>query len=140
MNDTNAMYNEIMMDHYMNSEHKKKLEHFTHYSLGVNPSCGDEITLYLEIKDNVIMNASFTGIGCAVSQSSTSIMIDLIINKSIIEAHNIIKEFRNMIYKEDTPNKQLLKDAIAFENISNMPARIKCAELSYKTLEKLLIN
>lgn len=138
MNNTELMYNEIMMDHYMMPHNKKVLENHSHHLKGVNPSCGDEIELYLEIENNIIKNASFTGHGCAVSLSSTSILIDSIIGKSVEEAKKIIIEFRNMILNKDNYNKDLLDEALAFENIKNMPARIKCADLAYKTLESMI--
>lgn len=131
------MYNEIMMEHYMMSEHKHKLEDFNYELKGVNPSCGDDISLQLKITDNVIEDAAFTGQGCAVSLSSTSIMIDLIKGKTIEETKILIEKFYNMIEKKED-DYEMLNDALAFSNIANMPARIKCACLSWKTVEKVI--
>lgn len=138
MDEIEVMYNDIIMDHYLLSQNKKDMTESTHSSLGVNPSCGDEITLKLKIKDNIIQDAAFVGKGCAISMSSTSIMIDLIKGKTIKEAFEVIKKFNNMIEKKDETNKESLDEAIVFENISNMPARTKCAKLGYNTLEKIL--
>ena len=83
---------------------------------------------------------SFIGHGCAISQSSTSIMIDTLRGKTLTEAKNIISIFLKMIRRENLTNeeKDLLKDSIAFENISNMPARVKCVELAWHTLDDML--
>ena len=83
---------------------------------------------------------AFTGHGCAISQSSTSVMIDVLKGKTIKEAKDIIETFINMIKREIKDEKELekLEDAIAFKNISNMPARVKCALLAWHTMEDLL--
>jgi nitrogen fixation NifU-like protein len=105
---------------------------------GVNPSCGDDINLSVNIKDNIINQVAFTGEGCAISQASTSIMADIMEGKTVDEARRLIKKFIGMIKKDVTDEKDLeeLGDAAAFENISNMPARVKCAVLSWHTLEE----
>ena len=83
---------------------------------------------------------AFSGHGCAISQASTSIMIDTLKGKSIEEAKEIIKTFIEMIKREITDEEELrkLEDAIAFKNVSHMPARVKCALLAWHTLEKVL--
>lgn len=139
MNDIEILYNDIIMDHSVMSVNKKEMGDATKSSLGVNPSCGDEITLNLKIDDNIIVDASFGGKGCAISMSSTSIMIDLIKGKSIEDAKDVIRKFDLMIdNKSDDLLLEELEEAIAFENISKMPARIKCATLPYRTLEKMI--
>jgi nitrogen fixation NifU-like protein len=103
---------------------------------GRNPSCGDEIELELKLKEDIIEDASFTGVGCAISQASTSMMIDLIKGKSVEEAKRLMDLFLGMIKREITKDELLeeLEDAAALKNISNMPARVKCAVLSWHTL------
>lgn len=104
---------------------------------GHNPSCGDEINLELEIKDGVISDAAFTGVGCAISQASTSLMVDLIKGRNVEEAKRLAATFLGMIKHEITDENKLetLEDAVALRNISVMPARVKCAVLSWHTLE-----
>ena len=89
---------------------------------------------------NIIEDIAFTGQGCAISQSSTSIMSDVLRGKTIQEAKEIVKTFIDMIKRETTDEKQLekLEDAIAFKNIAYMPARVKCALLAWHTIEKML--
>ena len=140
MNEIKEMYNDVIMDHYLLSPNKKKLDDYTHELLGVNPSCGDEITIKVKIEDNIIKDMAFEGNGCAISISSTSILIDLVKGKTIVEALKIIENFNNMIYKENSVNVEELEEAVVFENVSNMPARIKCATLAYRTLQNILEN
>ena len=136
----NDVYNELIMEHGMNSYHKKKLTSCDFQELGHNPSCGDEITLEVKMNNDVIEDMAFTGHGCAISQASTSIMIDTLKGKTIAEAKEIIQTFIGMIKREELSEDKLekLEDAIAFKNIQHMPARVKCALLAWHTLEKII--
>ena len=140
MEDLTDVYNDLIMEHSMNSYNKKKLEKADYSEIGHNPNCGDEITLELKLDGNKIEDMAFTGHGCAISQASTSIMIDTLRGKTIEEAKEIIKTFIEMIKREKTDEEQLkkLEDAIAFKNVSNMPARVKCALLAWHTIEDML--
>ena len=140
MEDLTDVYNDLIMEHSMNSYNKKKLENADYSEIGHNPNCGDEITLELKLNGDKIEDMAFSGHGCAISQASTSIMIDTLRGKTIEEAKEIIKTFIEMIKREITDEEQLkkLEDAIAFKNVSNMPARVKCALLAWHTLEDML--
>ena len=140
MEDLSNVYNELIMEHSMNSYNKKKLENADYCEIGHNPNCGDEITLELKVNGDVIEDMAFSGHGCAISQASTSIMIDTLKGKTIKEAKEIIKIFIEMIKRETTSEEELkkLEDAIAFRNVSNMPARVKCALLAWHTVEDML--
>ena len=140
MDDLTEVYNELIMEHSMNSYNKKKLENADYCEIGHNPNCGDEITLELKVNGDVIEDMAFSGHGCAISQASTSIMIDTLKGKTIKEAKEIIKIFIEMIKRETTSEEELkkLEDAIAFRNVSNMPARVKCALLAWHTIEDML--
>ena len=131
---------DLIMEHSMNSYNKKKLDKGDRSEKGHNPNCGDEIELEIKLNGNVIEDMAFLGHGCAISQSSTSIMIDVLKGKTIEEAQKIINTFIKMVKRECTDENELknLEDAIAFKNISNMPARVKCALLAWHTLEDLL--
>ena len=139
-NELEQMYNDLIMEHSMNSENKRKLDHADFCELGHNPNCGDEISLEVKLNGNIIEDMAFSGHGCAISMSSTSIMIDTLRGKTLEEAKEIIKTFIEMIKREIDDEEELrkLEDAIAFKNISNMPARVKCALLAWHTLEDLL--
>ena len=140
MEDLTQIYNELIMEHSMNSYNKKKLEKVDCCQIGHNPNCGDEITLELKLEGNVIYDMAFSGHGCAISQASTSIMIDTLKGKTVKEAKEIITTFIEMIKREITDEAELkkLEDAIVFRNVSNMPARVKCALLAWHTIEDML--
>lgn len=140
MEDLNNVYNELIMEHSMNSYNKKKLENADYCEVGHNPNCGDEITLELKLNGDIIEDMAFSGHGCAISQASTSIMIDVLKGKTIKEAKEIIKTFIDMIKRETKSEEELekLEEAIAFRNVANMPARVKCALLAWHTIEDML--
>lgn len=140
MDNLDELYNDTIMEHSMNSYNKKQLQSCDFCELGHNPNCGDEIKIEVKLNGDVIEDMAFTGHGCAISQSSTSVMIDVLKGKTTKEAKEIIKTFINMIKRKITDEKELekLEDAIAFKNISNMPARVKCALLAWHTMDDLL--
>lgn len=140
--DLNSIYTEVIMEHNASKHNKRHIDGANIIENGHNPSCGDEIQLELKLKNGIIEDAAFTGVGCAISQASTSIMIDLIKGKPLDEVKHIDDTFLGMIKKEITDEKDLeiLEDALAFKNISNMPARVKCAVLAWHTLDECLKN
>ena len=134
------LYTEVIGEHSRSPENKGELAAATVRERGHNPSCGDEITLELQIENGIIKDAAFTGVGCAISQASTDIMIDLMRGKTVEEAQRLTQLFTSMIKREVTDDAALeeLDEAIALKNISNMPARVKCAVLAWHTLEDVL--
>ncbi|NLW22538.1 MAG: SUF system NifU family Fe-S cluster assembly protein [Tissierellia bacterium] len=138
--DLNSIYSQLIMEHNKSGHNKRHLPNPDITEKGHNPSCGDDITLELKLNGDIIENASFTGVGCAISQASTSMMIDLIKGITIEEALTLVKTFIGMIKKEIEDEKELekLQDALVLQNISNMPARVKCAVLAWHTLKEAL--
>lgn len=134
------LYTEVIGEHSRSPENKGELAAATVRERGHNPSCGDEITLELQIENGIIKDAAFTGVGCAISQASTDIMIDLMRGKTVEEAQRLAQLFTSMIKREVADDAALeeLDEAIALKNISNMPARVKCAVLAWHTLEDVL--
>lgn len=132
------IYTEVIAEHSKSARNKKHLAAPTLVLKGRNPSCGDEIELELKLKDGVIEDAAFTGSGCAISQASTSMMIDLIRGQNQEKAEALIQTFLGMIKREITDDEalEILDEAAALKNISNMPARVKCAVLSWHTLDE----
>ena len=133
MGELDSLYNDLIMEHSMNSYNKKTLENADFCEKGHNPNCGDEIELQVKLNGDVIEDLAFTG-------SSTSIMIDVLKGKTIEEAKKIIETFIEMIKREEKNEEklQILEDAIAFKNVSNMPARVKCALLAWHTMQDLI--
>ena len=136
------IYTAALMQHNSHPDYKYEMEGCTCSHEGVNPSCGDELTLQLRIEDGVIEEASFVGSGCAVSQASADMMADLITGETVEEAKRLVGLFLGMIKGEalSEEDKEDLDEAAELESISRMPARVKCAELAWRTLERLLAD
>jgi len=119
-------YNEILTEHNLYPAHKHELACATMEKDGVNPSCGDAIRLKLRIEDGIITDGAFVGDGCAISQASADIMLDLIIGKSREEAVKLSETFRRMIHGEASRQEiESLEEAEAFADVAHMPARVK---------------
>lgn len=140
MSEIDELYTDIIMEHSTDTRHKHEIINETCSAHGHNPNCGDDITLHIKLDNDKIEDLTFSGSGCAISQSSTSVMIDTLKGKTIAEAKQIANIFVKMIDREliSVEEEKLLKEAVAFKNISNMPARVKCALLSWKTLKQKL--
>ena len=134
-----TFYNEILTDHNMRPMHKHDLPDANMVLEGVNPSCGDDIFLKLKVENDEIVDGSLVGSGCAISQASADIMLELIIGKKKEEALHLADLFLQMIkgtIKEE--DLEELEEAIALQDISHMPARVKCAVLGWHTMEEML--
>ena len=138
--DTKELYREILNEHNVNPTHKKEMDSPTFCLEGVNPSCGDQITLNLKIGDDgKIKDASFTGSGCAISQASVDMMADVVIGKTKEEALALADIFDRMIKGTVTEEElESLDEAASLQDISHMPARVKCAMLGWRTIKEML--
>ena len=137
--DFKTFYNEVVTDHNMHPLHKHPVETPDIEMEGVNPSCGDEITVQLKVKDGVITDGGFVGDGCAISQASADIMIDMVIGQPVEEATRLANIFIRMIKGEATPEEiEELGEAGALSDISHMPARVKCAVLGWHTVDEMI--
>ncbi|MEE8826397.1 MAG: SUF system NifU family Fe-S cluster assembly protein [Eubacteriales bacterium] len=137
--DLKQMYREIVNEHNLHPTHKHDMENPTMVLRGVNPSCGDDISLKLKVEDGVIKDGSFVGSGCAISQASADMMLDLVIGKSEDEAKRLADIFMNMIKgKASEEEIEELDEAAALEDVSHMPARVKCAQLGWRTLNEMM--
>ena len=136
---SNTFYNEILTDHNLHPGHKHDLPDANLVLEGVNPSCGDDIWLKLKVEDGRIVDGAFVGDGCAISQASADMMLDLIIGKSEEEAMKFAEIFLRMIKGEVTDEEMdQLEEASVLKDISHMPARVKCAVLGWHTMEEML--
>lgn len=135
----NTFYNEILTDHNLHPGHKEDLPDANLVLEGVNPSCGDDIFLKLKVRDGIIEDGAFQGDGCAISQASVDMMLDLIIGKTTDEALRLADIFLRMIKETVTDEeKEQLEEAGILEDISHMPSRVKCAVLGWHTMEEML--
>lgn len=136
------VYTAALMEHNAHPDYKYEMTDFTHEHEGVNPSCGDEMVLRLRLSGDgsTIEEAAFTGSGCAVSQASADIMAELITGESVSEARRLSELFIRMIQGEDldADEQEDLDEAYELQSISRMPARVKCAELAWRTLDEML--
>lgn len=137
-----SIYTAALMEHNAHPDYKYDLENATHEHEGINPSCGDELVLKLRLGDDgrTIEEAAFTGHGCAVSQASADMMADLITGESVDEARRLCELFIGMVQGKELSDqdREDLDEAAELETISKMPARVKCAELAWRTLEGML--
>ena len=128
------------MEHNSHPDYKYEMDSPTHTHDGINPSCGDELTLQLRMENGVIEAASCGGHGCAISQASADIMADLITGETVEEAKRLAGLFLSMIRGDELTEEDYadLDEAAQLKDISHMPARVKCAELAWRTLDGML--
>jgi nitrogen fixation protein NifU and related proteins len=133
-----SLYQEIILDHYRNPHHKGLRDPHDAEAYHINPTCGDEVTLHVSLKDvdgeQVVEDVSYESLGCSISQASASVMSDLVIGKPVSEAMRIYQAFRELMRSmgQGEPDENLLEDAVAFAGVSKYPARVKCALLGWE--------
>lgn len=138
MNELDKIYQQTILEYNRRDDLKKEINNPSFVERGHNPSCGDDLTLLVKINKDIIEDASFIGIGCAISTASTAMLIDDIKGKNISEAKDIIKNFFSMMSEHKEGNFELLKDAILMEYVRDIPARVKCATLAWRCFEVIL--
>jgi nitrogen fixation protein NifU and related proteins len=135
--DLDALYQEIILDHYKNPHHEGLREPFEAEVHHVNPTCGDEVTMRVHLSgsgdDAVIEDVSYDAEGCSISQAATSVMTDLVIGKPLTEALAVHETFLALMQGRGgvEPDDEVLEDAVAFAGVAKFPARVKCALLSW---------
>ncbi len=135
--DLDALYQEIILDHYKNPHHAGLREPFEAEVHHVNPTCGDEITLRVHLsgsgEDAVVEDVSYDAEGCSISQAATSVMTDLVIGRPLAEAMAVHESFLALMQGRGSvePDEEVLEDGIAFAGVAKFPARVKCALLSW---------
>ena len=132
-----AMYQEIILDHYREKHHSGLREPFQAQVTHVNPTCGDEVMLRVQLAGERVADVSYDGVGCSISQASTSVMTDLVIGRTLAEALALHEEFTAMMHSrgEMEPDEDRLEDAIAFIGVAKFPARVKCALLGWSAFK-----
>lgn len=127
---------EIIMEHYLNPINKTPIDNKNYIKVNSNSeTCIDNIDIYLLIEDNIIKDIHFDGEACAISTSATSIMIKLLLNKTIEEARNIMNNYYQMVAGQDY-DTDLLEEANCYEDIYKQQNRIGCATIPWKGIEK----
>ena len=131
------LYRSVIMDHYKNPRNKGQLENESVTVDMNNPTCGDRIHLTLKVEDGIVVDAKFDGEGCSISMSSASMMTQIIKGKKTEEALELADIFSKMMLGEDFDDEKYdLGDVEALQGVAKFPARIKCATLAWKAMEK----
>jgi nitrogen fixation NifU-like protein len=128
-----AMYQELILDHYRHPRHAGLREPFDAEVHHVNPTCGDEVTLRLRLDGDTVSDVSYEGLGCSISQASTSVMAELVTGRSLAHALQAEEAFLTLMQSkgQGEPDEELLEDAVAFVGVAKYPARVKCALLGW---------
>ncbi len=145
MSDLSDLYQELIIDHNRRPRNRRKLETANRRAEGFNPLCGDKVTIYLTIEDDVVKDAAFEGSGCAISTASASLMTESLKGKTVAEARALFERFHSLITGEgkqdgsgaDGPR---LGKLAAFSGVARFPARVKCATLAWHTVNAALEN
>jgi nitrogen fixation NifU-like protein len=140
-----SMYQQIILDHYKNPQHRGLPETFDAEVHHVNPTCGDEVTLRVRVTDGTIAELGWEGEGCSISQASTSVMSDLVVGKPIEDALELQQKFLGLMQSRGTAeitaaDEEELEDAVAFEGVSKYPARVKCALLGWMAMKSAVAD
>lgn len=136
--DLDELYRDIIIDHYRHPRHKGHLSAPTACHEGLNPLCGDEVTVEVLVEDDRLADIAYSGSGCSISQSSASMLTEAVAGKSVAEARGLIGEFTGMMRGEEPVDPEALGDLEALSGVRKFPVRIKCATLAWHTLEEAL--
>jgi nitrogen fixation protein NifU and related proteins len=136
------LYQEVILDHYKHPHHRGLREPFHRESYQVNPTCGDEVTLRVTLSDDgeEVLDISYDGQGCSISQASTSVLTDQVIGQSIGDAMKTVAAFTEMVSSRGTVagDENVIGDGIAFAGVGKYPARVKCALLGWMAFKDAL--
>ena len=141
MSGLNDLYQEILLEHNSKPRNFRVVEPHTHYKEGFNPLCGDRILLYMDVKDDVVVDIGFQGSGCAISRASTSMLTETIMGQKIEDINQVFEEVHKMLTEPGAElDVNLLGDLEMLSGVIDFPVRIKCAMLSWHTLKSLIDN
>ena len=134
------LYQQTILEHNRHPRNFKKLEGATHVAEGYNPLCGDHLWIYMNVTEGVIKEAAFEGSGCAISKASASMMTTALKGKTIAEAKVLFNEFHKLVIGELKPDSgpNHLDKLAVFSGIWQYPSRVKCASLSWHTMNGAL--
>ena len=131
--DLDALYQEIILDHYKARKGSGLREPYEAEVHHVNPTCGDEVTLRVHLDDGVVSDVSYDAVGCSISQASASVLNELLVGKQVDEAMAVHEQFLALMQGKGQvePDEDVLEDGVAFAGVARFPARVKCALLSW---------
>jgi len=140
MSELGELYQELIVDHSKHPRNFGKLDPADHQATGYNPLCGDKVTVYLKLKDGLVSEARFDGVGCAISTASASLMTERIKGKTLAEAEALFQNFHELVTagrSEPEAMEQLGKLKV-FSGVKDYPVRVKCATLAWHTFRAAL--
>jgi nitrogen fixation NifU-like protein len=138
MDDLRDLYQEVLLDHYKKPRNFRVMEEANRHAEGQNPLCGDEVTVYLRMEDDVVKDVSFQGAGCAISMASASMMTMSVKGKTKEEAEVLFQHFHRMLTEDDDADPEALGKLAVFSGVREFPIRVKCATLPWHTLRAAL--
>jgi nitrogen fixation NifU-like protein len=139
MSDLRDLYQEVILDHNKQPRNFRAIDSASHQANGHNPLCGDQVTIYLAVKDGVIEDISFQGRGCAISTASASLMTTILKGKTLAEAEQLFGKFHDMVTTDDDPPGDMGKLAV-LSGVREYPSRVKCATLAWHAMQAALEN
>ena len=140
MADLRELYQAVILDHNRNPRNFGKLEAADRHAEGYNPFCGDQLTVWLRVKDDMIEQVRFEGVGCAVSQASASLMTTAVKGKRVTEVQALFERFHRLVtgQPQSDPEKAALGKLTVFSGVAEFPIRVKCASLCWHALKSAL--
>lgn len=140
MSELSELYQQVILDHNKKPRNFRELETANHTAEGYNPLCGDQLTIFLNLKDDSVSDISFIGSGCAISKAAASMMTQAVKGKSRDEAEQLFSEFHKMVTGESEDELSSLGNLRVFAGVRDFPVRVKCATLPWHTLHAALNN
>jgi nitrogen fixation NifU-like protein len=140
MSELSELYQQVILDHNKKPRNFRKLDTANHSAEGYNPLCGDQMTIYITLEDDLVKDVGFEGSGCAISKASASMMTQAIKGKSKEEAETLFKEFHSMVTGEldHETEENSLGNLKIFAGVREFPVRVKCATLPWHTMHAAL--
>lgn len=138
MNNLKELYQDLILDHSLHPKNYGQIAQPTHQAKGNNPLCGDDLTVFLNIDNNIIQDIGFTGSGCAISIASASLMTEQLKGKSLAQANTIFQAFHQLMTTERAGQNLEIGKLQVFENVKNYPMRIKCVTLAWHAFKAAL--
>ncbi len=139
MNLNDDLYRDIILDHYKSTKNRKRLPDADLQLEGANPSCGDDIELFVDVDDGKIKDIAFEGMGCSICLASADMMCEAFRGKTVAEAQAILEKFKGMLTRNEEPMfPDEIADLEAMQGVSKFPLRIKCALLAWSTMKELV--
>jgi nitrogen fixation NifU-like protein len=132
------IYKEVILDHYKNPRNKREMPDAELTCSKNNPLCGDEITVYVHAEDGKVLDVSFIGQGCSISQSSASMMTESVSGKTVEQVEELSTSVRGMLSGEIEPDEDAFGELVALKGVVRYPIRVKCAVLAWDVLQEAL--